>query len=238
MNKSSVPNSCLVTCLYIVLSTVAIDAFTSYGQCSWNRLLLGKPDTAVIRNKLNYRHEDSIDGQVRIQEHVNAVDSMSSKSRSNRNNISGSDRTCDMSSEDQCYLDDYLKFLNRRYHRLHDAEDKNRNNALYVLGVAKLASQRLLQQSFKTDVIDIPTTKVNISDTSTGEDKKVLPNVRRLSAGTSVIRRINYRAIFQLFVRKFLFFLNRIIRFVQSAKYSKFLSVFSLVVMVAFVPFR
>merc|ERR1712176_1139354 len=115
---------------------------TSYGQRSWNGLLLSKPDSAVIRNKLNYQHEDAIEGQIRIQEHANAVDSMASKSRSNKNDISEADKTCDTSSEDQCDLDDYLKFLNRRYHRLHDMEDESRNNALYVLGVAKFASQR------------------------------------------------------------------------------------------------
>lgn len=80
-------------------------------------------------------------------------------------------------------VDDYLEFLERRYHRLHDEEDKpevkfsalkwlrqeemtlneeQRDNALYALGVAGLASERLLHkhQPLKSAAAPADTTEI------------------------------------------------------------------------------
>jgi len=74
----------------------------------------------------------------------------------------------------QQVVDEYLEFLDRRYHRLHDEEEMEdskqpfsvlkwlrespsedfsqdqRDNALYALGIAKSASQKLLQKKSRT----------------------------------------------------------------------------------------
>jgi len=75
-------------------------------------------------------------------------------------------------SQEQQVVDDYLEFLDRRYHRLHDEKESRfsawnwlmqgsgqepltvqadhiHDDALYVLGVANLASRKLLQKHHK-----------------------------------------------------------------------------------------
>jgi hypothetical protein len=92
--------------------------------------------------------------------------------------------TVDQTSEK---VDEYLEFLDRRYHQIHDEEitptpapkfsalkwlqggqedignisDQQHDNALYVLGVAGLASQRLLQKhaaGYEAERQEVPTT--------------------------------------------------------------------------------
>ena len=231
--NNTLPKSGLVTSLYLLLSSVPIGAFTSYNQRTRNGPLLSKPHSPVVRNKLNYQHEDSIDGQL----HIDSVDNLAFESHQNNNINENND--CDRSSEEQCDLDAYLKFLDRRYHRLHD----NRSNALYVLGVAKLASQRLLYQrpqpSNTPDEIDVPA-KVNVSTVKIGKGNIDLPYMRKISAGTSVIRRINYRSALHFFTKVCIvllsIFKNKVIGIFQNVwKNSKLFSLLSLVVL-TFVP--
>lgn len=78
------------------------------------------------------------------------------------------EKDVDADESQQAVVDDYLEFLDRRYHRLYDdhrpsqseskfsawkwimqnggQESENRDDALHVLGVAELASERLLQK--------------------------------------------------------------------------------------------
>jgi len=89
----------------------------------------------------------------------------------------------DTEDSKQAVVDDYLEFLDRRYHMLHDDDDQGEvkfsafkwlkqgeeaaepmtqeqhDDALYVLGVAGLASQRLLQrkhQAVASEVAPVP----------------------------------------------------------------------------------
>ena len=215
-------NATLAKCLCLAISIVPISAFTSCNQRSSNGLLLSKPFSPVIRNKLNFQHEDSIDGQLHID-----AESVSFDSKHHPNIIldSEEDDECDRSLEEQCDLDNYLKFLNRRYHRLHDDND-NTSNALYVLGVAKLASQRLLHHQSPASN-DIDSSRVTV-----GESNIVLPYMRKISAGTSILRRINYRSTLQFFTKACAVLLYKMVGLIQNVmKNPKFFSLFSLVVL-------
>merc|ERR1712151_1018391 len=176
---------------------------TSYSQRSRNELLLSKPYSPLVRNKLNYQHEDSIDGQL----HIDSVDNI--KFDSHQNNIND-DNDCDRSSEEQCDIDAYLKFLDRRYHLLHQRQKDPQTS----------------------DSIDIAPLEVGASTVKVGKGNIVLPYMRQISAGTSVIRRINYSSTLQFFSKVCMVLLNKVVGFFHNVrKNSKLFSLFGLVVL-------
>jgi len=102
-------------------------------------------------------------------------------------------------NDQQEVVDDYLEFLDKRYHRLHDEEEKKENqfsafswlkqkqslsqdpkqDALYILGVADMASQKLLQKHKKPKSIKAQ----NAQSTKLAEDVE-----KRLSSPSTVAR--------------------------------------------------
>lgn len=134
------------------------------------------PPVSSLSTKLLYSHSDNDDDEIRRNEHRAAISGA-------RSRLSGwwatmFDPAIVPVGDDgeQKKVDEYLEFLDKRYHRLHDAEAKrvslkaaksfpvldwlmdngqkdasyesaqSQENALFVLGVAELASTRLLQK--------------------------------------------------------------------------------------------
>jgi hypothetical protein len=128
------------------------------------------PKMRTQSSKLLYAHGDFEDDDFRREEHNEAVTGVRTRVSTIWSNIFPPAKP----ESEQEVVDEYLEFLNRRYHRLHDEEeansapskpfsvlnwltdtsgkdatydaDKSHDDALFVLGVAELASVQLLQK--------------------------------------------------------------------------------------------
>eukprot|EP00586_Coscinodiscus_wailesii_P004640 CAMPEP_0172486822 /NCGR_PEP_ID=MMETSP1066-20121228/15560_1 /TAXON_ID=671091 /ORGANISM="Coscinodiscus wailesii, Strain CCMP2513" /LENGTH=373 /DNA_ID=CAMNT_0013253015 /DNA_START=59 /DNA_END=1180 /DNA_ORIENTATION=- len=139
-------------------------------------------------------------------------------------NGSHSDRSSSVESSEghleQYVLDDYLEFLDKRYHRVHDSDPKderpridtawkwlfnhtdsleasqgNHQDALYALGVANLASNRLLQkhQLSRKSVIEVPVETRVLSDRLARVITSVAPLELLAMSSVNIIRRVRNR---------------------------------------------
>jgi hypothetical protein len=137
----------------------------------------GQVPTTTSTTQLQFRDGDDEDTMTRRQEHDAAAATSRSSPQSRywlQTVFPPADVPAESVDSEQDIVDDYLVFLDRRYHRLHDdveakgakfsawkwlmqgnegSEDQvivsqaeKEDDALYVLGVAGLASQRLLQK--------------------------------------------------------------------------------------------
>eukprot|EP00545_Synedropsis_sp_CCMP1620_P014000 CAMPEP_0119002980 /NCGR_PEP_ID=MMETSP1176-20130426/273_1 /TAXON_ID=265551 /ORGANISM="Synedropsis recta cf, Strain CCMP1620" /LENGTH=318 /DNA_ID=CAMNT_0006954529 /DNA_START=61 /DNA_END=1017 /DNA_ORIENTATION=- len=132
-----------------------------------NDKLRTQPSTGST--KLLYAHGDFADDDYRRDEHNEAVNGVRTRLSTIWTNIFPTPKP----ESEQEVVDEYLEFLDRRYHRLHDEEEtsstvkpfstwgwltdnssrevsydaaKSHEDALFVLGVAELASVELLQK--------------------------------------------------------------------------------------------
>jgi hypothetical protein len=141
------------------------------------------PKMRTQSSKLLYAHGDFEDDEYRREEHSEAVTGLRTRVSTIWSNIFPPAKP----ESEQEVVDDYLEFLDRRYHRLHGHEEassspskpfsvlnwltdtsskhathdaaKSHDDALFVLGVAELASVQLLQKH------QIPVEAVTTDDT-------------------------------------------------------------------------
>jgi hypothetical protein len=140
--------------------------------------------------ELLYAHGDFEDDDFRREEHRSATNALKSRVTDWWTTLFATSSVADVDEEQQV-VDEYLEFLDRRYHRLHDDvnqkaptqkpfsawdwlmqdgdwkepvfDAQKHEDALYVLGVAELASERLLQRHH----IPLATQSVALADTQT-----------------------------------------------------------------------
>jgi hypothetical protein len=171
--------------------------------------------------QLQFRDGDDEDTMTRRQEHDAAAAASSSSPSSPQRHwwqtVFPPDVPAELVDSEQEIVDDYLKFLDRRYHRLHDdverkeakfsawswlmqgnegSEDQvigtqaeKEDDALYVLGVAGLASQRLLQKHHPAAPTQKSTAKMSVDRSlpsfAVDAEMTVLPS-SRLSVVASI----------------------------------------------------
>jgi hypothetical protein len=134
------------------------------------------PPVSSLSTKLLYSHSDNVDDEIRRNEHRAAVSGVRSRLTGWWSTMFDPTISNVGDNGEQQKVDEYLEFLDKRYHRLHDVEAKrvslkaaksfpvldwlmdngqkdasfasaqSQENALFVLGVAELASTRLLQK--------------------------------------------------------------------------------------------
>ena len=218
--------------LLLTVSTVSVSAFSPTRIAPTVPLrFLGRTDhkngDSSTGTFLMYRETDEEDPDDRREEHKASAALVRSMLKSWQQRLFPPSRTT-MSEQDK--VDDYLEFLEKRYHRLHDSSQPNtkqfsvmdwllgdsdntasantaeqQENALFALGVAELASDRLLQNlhitlqqekehvaSGKARVIDAQFSTSPVVDNSV-ETKNAVGSL--IEAGATVLSRLAARRI-------------------------------------------
>lgn len=180
-----------------------------------------RAQSSTASTKLLYAHGDFADDDLRRAEHNEAVNGVRTRLSTIWTNIFPTTKP----ESEQEVVDEYLEFLDRRYHRLHDEVEtsttvkpfstwgwltdnssrdssydaaKSHDDALFVLGVAELASVELLQkhhiavESVTTDTV-IDTEASPIAVKNQAKHSRLFGSVLEPSISISILQQLKNR---------------------------------------------